>query len=207
MRISGMSTLVILTAVTAAGQQNLPGGGWSPAPAANQGLRPIFSPIPTVVPGYIVPADSPQFVFLGPSVDQLTISYPAALAGGSSTGRTSFTVKMLNQVKLAVSSTVSANANGTFDYSYVISNDASAIDSVRVWSIALPAVDAALSASHPSWTFEHHAANSDPNPPKGTVSMSPVVLANWHSPAANLCSRTPPLAVSISSRHTCRESH
>ncbi|MGA7240667.1 MAG: hypothetical protein WBY44_33595 [Bryobacteraceae bacterium] len=186
MRVWKISTLIVALAALAAGQQSAGTRASGSASPANQGLRPIFSPIPTVAPGYTVPLDSPEFVFLGPTIDQLTISYPANLAGGAATERTSFTVKMLNQVKPIVSSTVSVTASGSYDYSYVVANDASAADGVKVWSIAMPAVDAVISASHPSWTFDEHAATSDPNPPKGTVSMSPVVLASWHSPAPNL---------------------
>ena len=185
MRLARISTLVMLLALIAAAQQSPIVGGSGSAPTAGQGLRPIFSPIPTVVAGYTVPVESPQYVFLGPTVNQLTISYPAALGGGTSSERIALTVKMLNQVKLIVSSTVTANSNGSYDYSYSIANDPSASDGVKVWSIAMPAIDAVLSASHPSWAFSQQPANADPNPPKGTVSMSPVVLANWNSPATS----------------------
>jgi hypothetical protein len=89
---------------------------------------------------------------------------------------------MLNQVKPTVSSTVSTNADGTYHYAYTIANDPTASDAIKVWSIAMPAIDAALSATHPSWTYSQVAAKADPDPPQKTVSMSPVILATWLAP-------------------------
>lgn len=144
-----------------------------------------FSPIPTVAAGSTVPIDSPQFVFLGPTTSQLTISYPAALGGTSSAaGRITFTAKMLNQVRPTVSCNVSTNSDGAYQYAYTLVNDSAATNPIMIWSIAMPAVDAAVSATHPSWAFSRMAANTDPNPPTGTVSMSPVTLGNWHAPQA-----------------------
>src|ERR1700756_4205359 len=59
-----------------------------------------ISPIPTVTATTVIPDNSPQFVFLGPTIADITISYPSALQGGlASGGRTTFKIKMLNQVK------------------------------------------------------------------------------------------------------------
>lgn len=150
---------------------------------ASAQTTPMFSPVPTVTPGYVIPFDSTDYVFVGPNISQLTISYPPSLAGQTSSERITFTVRALNLVKPTVSTTVSANPNGSFDYTYSISNDASSPDPINVWSIAMPAVDAATSASHPTWGFTQQSANWDPEPPKGTVSMSPVILGNWQAPA------------------------
>jgi hypothetical protein len=155
---------------TAAAQQPQPSAG--------------FSPIPTIAAGSTIPIDSPQFVFLGPTITQLTIAYPAARGGTpSSTGQISVTVKMLNQVIPTVSSTVATNADGTYHYAYSIANDPASPDPIKVWSIAMPAIDAATSATHPSWIYSQVPASTDPNPAKGMVSLSPIIMATWSAPS------------------------
>ena len=142
-----------------------------------------ISPIPTVTPGTMVPADSQQFVFLGPNIADLTISYPSRLVPAAVPGnQITLVVKALNQVKPVVSTTVSRNSAGTYDYSFAIQNDPSASDAIEVWSIAMPAVDAASSATHTSWSSTQEPVGGNPNPPVGTVSMFPVALITWRSP-------------------------
>src|SRR5258708_14196850 len=85
------------------------------AAAAHAQTSAGFSPVPTVAAGSSIPLDSPQFVFLGPTTRQLTISYPAELGGASSaSGRITLVTKMLHQVKTTLSRTVSRNADGTY---------------------------------------------------------------------------------------------
>jgi hypothetical protein len=76
-----------------------------------------LSPIPTLASGSTVPDGSPQFVFLGPSIRQVTLSYPAGLAGGNPSGALStFQIERLNQVAHSVTTQVTANSDGTYDY-------------------------------------------------------------------------------------------
>jgi hypothetical protein len=143
---------------------------------------PVFTPVPTVTSGYVIPADSGDYVFVGPNINQLTISYPASLAGQTTPERISLTLRALNLVKPTVSTTITPNGDGSFDYTYSISNDISSLDPIKVWSLAMPAIDAATSASHPTWAFSQQSANGDQTPPKGMISMSPVMIANWLAP-------------------------
>ena len=154
------------------------------AAVAQQGaVSSGISPVPTVAAGTSIPDNSQQFVFLGPNIANLTISYPASLAPGAAAGgRITLTVKTLNRVKPVVSTTVAVNSNGTYDYSFTLQNDPSAPDPVAVWSVAMPAVDAALTATHTSWLATQEPVPGNPNPPTGTVSMFPVALTTWRGP-------------------------
>lgn len=92
-----------------------------------------ISPIPTITSTTVIPDSSSQFVFLGPNIADLTISYPASLGGdGSANGRTTFKIRMLNQVKPIVSVDVVAESDGTYLYSYTIQNDVSARDGIKI---------------------------------------------------------------------------
>lgn len=149
-----------------AGQQTQPSAG--------------FSPVPTVTAGTVVPDDSPQYVFLGPTIYDITLSYPKDLASGTRSGpRQTYKLKMLNRVSPVVSAVVTVNADGSYDYAYTVQNDASARDSIKVWSIAMPAVDAVSSATHSVWRATAERAPGHPAPPPGGVSMTPVVFTTW----------------------------
>ena len=73
-----------------------------------------LSPIPTFASGSTVPNGSPQFVFLGPNIRQVTLSYPAGLASGSLAGaRSTLQIERLDQVAQGVTTQVTANSDGT----------------------------------------------------------------------------------------------
>ena len=139
-----------------------------------------LSPIPTVTPNFTVPEESTQFVFLGPRISELTISYPANLQFAKPSGpRRTYLVKMLNQVSPVVFTTVTPNPDGTYDYVYSIRNEEGAKDPIALWSIAMPATDAVLSASHPQWTASKTAAPGHSKPLPNAASMSPVMFSSW----------------------------
>jgi hypothetical protein len=146
-----------------------------------QQLRILLSPIPAIAPGATIPFDSPQFVFVGPNISQLTISYASSLAGIGSTERTTLLVKKLDQVVPSVSSGVVKTPTGTYEYKYSLGNGTTAADPISVWSIAIPVIDGILSASHPSWTVSQDLVATGDLPARGSFSMSPVLLASWHA--------------------------
>jgi hypothetical protein len=88
---------------------------------------------------------------------------------------------MLNQVAPTVSTAVTANADGSYDYTYTVQNDATAVDPIRVWSIAMPAVNAVSSAHHSVWSVTAEAAPGNAAARADSVSMTPVVFAAWRS--------------------------
>lgn len=160
------------------------------AASAQQGYTISFGPLPSVVAGSPVPLDSTQFVFAGPNISQLTVSYPSVLAGTPSADRVTFVVRKLDQVKPILSSSVTSGAVGAYTYTYAIRNDLSATDGIQVWSLSLPASDGATSASHPSWnTTMDVASPSTALPPAGMIGVTPVLFATWHAPANGAAGR------------------
>lgn len=142
-----------------------------------------LSPIPTIAAGTAVPDSSPQLVFLGPNIGTLTLSWPSALVPNSaSSGRMTASVSMLNQVQAGISTIVTANSDGTYNYAYTVSNAPGAAHPIKVWSIGMPAIDGALSATHSSWQAALEQVSTAPNPPTNTVSMGTVALTTWSSP-------------------------
>lgn len=141
-----------------------------------------FSPVPTITAGAAIPDDSLQYVFLGPTIRDVTLSYPRGLASGTRSGlRQTYKLRMLNQVAPTVSTAVTANADGSYDYTYTVQNDATAVDPIRVWSIAMPAVNAVSSAHHSVWSVTAEAAPGNAAARADSVSMTPVVFAAWRS--------------------------
>ena len=127
--------------------------GFFAAVGSPQGLALAgFSPVPTVVSGSNIPDGSPQFVFLRPSIRQLTISYPEGLASGVLSGpRRSFQVDLINQVVPMVSTAITVNSDGTLDYAQTVQNGTKASQHIRVWGLSIPSTLAVSQTSHPIW--------------------------------------------------------
>lgn len=141
---------------------------------------PMLSPIPIVTAGSIIPPDSKQYVFLGPNISELTISYPSELEVGGGVGqRGTFTVEMLNQVRPIVSTTVTEQQDGTFEYVYSIGNDSNARYAIKVLALGLPATDALLSPATTPWSANSESAPGHENALPGAVSMTPVMFSTW----------------------------
>ena len=150
------------------------------AQQASLGRTPILSPVPFVTAGGILPSDSKQYVFLGPHVSELTISYPSDLEVGGTVGaRRTFTVKMLNQVRPIVSTSVTEQQDGTFEYVYSIRNDSSARDAIKILALALPATDVLLSPAITPWSATSESARGHENAFPGAMSMTPIMFSTW----------------------------
>jgi hypothetical protein len=150
------------------------------AQQAGLGPTPMLSPVPIVTAGAIIPSDSKQYVFLGPKISELTISYPSDLEVGGGVGpRRTFTVKILNQVRPIVSTTVTEQQDGTFEYVYAIRNDSNARDAIKVLALALPATDALLSPATTPWSAKSESARGHENALPGAASMTPVMFSTW----------------------------
>ena len=148
------------------------------------GQTPGISPIPVILPGNTVPLDSEQFVFLGPRVSELTISYPSELDPGAAAGaRRTYKVKMLNQVQPVVSTAVKELPDGTFEYVYTVRNGPEAQDAIKVLSLGLPATDALISAENSQekseWTATRQLSSRHRAPLPGAASMTPVMFSTW----------------------------
>jgi hypothetical protein len=111
----------------------------------------MISPIPAWPPDGTIPDSlKNNYVFLGPSVREITVSYPASLEDPSQTGRKTFTLELHNQVEPTLSVRIAQDPNGVYVYDYVLGNAQSAKQAIRLWSFTSPAND--LAARRPSWS-------------------------------------------------------
>lgn len=118
-------------------------------------LKAGFSPFP------IWPADGnipdnlkDHYVFLGPKVGQVTISYPASLEGvaPSQTGQKTYTFDLPNQVDPVFSVRISQDASGAYNYDYVLQNGESAKQAIKAWSLIGPANDPSFRVNRQGWS-------------------------------------------------------
>jgi hypothetical protein len=92
-----------------------------------------------------------HYLFLGPKVGQVTISYPASLDDPRLTGRKTFVLDLHNQVEPIFSVQISAG-NGIYNYDYVLRNGKSAKQVIKTWFFPGPANDPAFQVQGPGWT-------------------------------------------------------
>ena len=129
--------LIVLASVALFGQAT-PQAALSPFP-----IWPSDGNIPDNLKDY--------YVFLGPKVGQVTVSYPASLYDPSLTGRKTFVLDLHNQVEPIFSIQISAG-NGIYNYDYVLRNGKSAKQVIKTWSLPGPANDPAFQVKGPGWT-------------------------------------------------------
>jgi hypothetical protein len=147
---------------------------------------PMLSPIPFVTSGASVPPGSTQYIYRGPHVSELTISYPSELEGGGIVGvRRMFTIKMLNQVSPLVSTSVTEQQDGTFEYVYSIGNGSKARDPIKLLALALPATDVLLWPATTPWPATTVPAQGHKNALPGAMSMTAVMFSTWQDAAGS----------------------
>jgi hypothetical protein len=139
-----------------------------------------FSPIPILPQGGNIPSDSTQYVFLGPTVDKVTISFPSGLALGDRSGppRT-YQVDLPSQVALSATATVTRMTDGSYDYAYAAQNGSGARKGVGVWSIGTPSSDAVSSTKHETWVAT--VENPEGRPP-GVWATVATHFVTWRNP-------------------------
>ena len=93
-----------------------------------------------------------NYVFLGPRVGEVTVSYPASLDDPNQTGWKTFTFELHNLVAPRVSVVIAQDPSGVYAYDYSLQNGESAKQAIRTWSFVGPAGDSRLTASGPGWT-------------------------------------------------------
>src|SRR3989442_6107969 len=93
-----------------------------------------------------------NYVFLGPRVGEVTVSYPASLDDASQTGRKTFTFELHNLVDPSFSVDITRDPGGVYTYNYFLRNGVAAKQAIRTWSLVGPANDSSLKASFPGWS-------------------------------------------------------
>jgi hypothetical protein len=115
--------------------------------------RAVLSPIPAWPSDGNIPDHlKNNYVFLGPRVGEVTVSYPANLDDPSQTGRKTFTFELHNLVAPSVSVAIAQDPSGAYTYDYSLRNGEWAKQAIRTWSFVGPAGDSSLSANGPDWT-------------------------------------------------------
>ncbi len=97
-----------------------------------------ISPVPIVPPpGRSYPEG--QYVFLGPSIRELTLVYPRKDADGQVYGiEKTVRVPMVNQVRVGLECDVIKRADGQFEYTYRLRNGTEAVQPITSWSLNIP---------------------------------------------------------------------
>src|SRR5436189_411271 len=115
--------------------------------------RAVLSPIPAwPSDGHIPDHLKNNYVFLGPRVGEVTVSYPASLDDPSQTGRKTFTFELHNLVDPSFSVDITRDPPGVYTYNYFLRNGVAAKQAIRTWSLVGPANDSSLKASFPGWS-------------------------------------------------------
>jgi hypothetical protein len=117
---------------------------------ASQGM---ISPFPAWPPdGNIPEMLQNNYVFLGPRMGEIVVSYPAVLDNPNQTGRRTFTFELHNQVEPTFTVQMAQGSNGVYAYDYLLRNGRSAKQSIRTWSFVGPVNDAGFSVSRQGWS-------------------------------------------------------
>jgi hypothetical protein len=93
-----------------------------------------------------------NYVFLGPRLGEIIVSYPASLDDPSQTGRRTFTFELRNQVSPTFTVQLAKDSNGLFSYDYTLRNGESAKQSIQSWFLVGPAQDASFVSTGAGWS-------------------------------------------------------
>jgi hypothetical protein len=151
-----------------------------PAPA--QGA---LGPVPAWPPDGNLPDNlKNNYVFLGPTLGQIVVSYPASLDDPGATGRKTFTFRLHNLVQPLVAVQIARDRNGVYTYDYVLGNGGSATQAIRSWSFAGPGDDAGFEVTRPGWSARVRESAFAKQMAVGTVLQRPAEVM-FHSRSGN----------------------
>lgn len=111
----------------------------------------LFEKLPVWAPSENAPVANPnRYVFRDASTDEIVISYPVdrALPNGA---RVTYRYRPQNQVAPKIRATVTRQSDGTYRYSYVISNGSGARQNIENWSLIGPGPASDILQEHPRW--------------------------------------------------------
>ncbi|HXG33184.1 MAG TPA: hypothetical protein VNJ11_07460 [Bryobacteraceae bacterium] len=145
-----------------------------------------LSPSP-VLPPSGQPSLEGQFVYLGPTVHELTVFYPLRGPDGKLAGYGKvIRIPLGNGVSPQVSVTLRRNPDGTFLYSYSVANLSGARQALAQWSLPVPAGVGTVGAP-PGWQVTADGPIDSDYRPQGPEQMSPLrrtVILTWSTERA-----------------------
>lgn len=151
-------------------------------PAAGQVARSAGrSPTP-VLPPSGQPHIEGQFVYLGPTVHELTVFYPLRTPDGTLAGyQKTVRIPLPNGVDPRITAELGRNPDGTFSYHYVVANLSGARQALGQWSIPVPAGVGSVGGPQ-GWRVMGDRLAETSYQPQGAEQMSPqppVVTLTW----------------------------
>ena len=127
--------------------------GATVAVSAQRGVQSVISAIPAWPADGNVPDNlQNNYVFLGPRLGEIVVSYPATLDDPNKTGRTTFTFALRNQVSPTFTVQLTHRADGLFGYDYTLHNGESARQFIQSWFMVGPAHDPNFVSAGAGWS-------------------------------------------------------
>ncbi len=146
-----------------------------------QGQRAVA---PSILPVPPWPADGNvnalppgRYVFFNPKDAEWVISYPETL-GDPQSPRVTLRLGSHAQVTPSIEVHMNRESNGSFSYSYIIVNAATARTPIQGWTLLVPAQDSKLAATHPIWGVHSNTGTPARERP-GLVTPTPLVALEW----------------------------
>ncbi len=102
-------------------------------------------------PGRLPSELNDQYVFLDPSKDEIVVVLPGRLTGEPGAPPQIVRVPLRNRIAPELTSSVSRNQSGSYDYTYALQNGRGAIETVTTWSLVAPCEDATFQFTHQRW--------------------------------------------------------
>jgi hypothetical protein len=140
-----------------------------------------ISPSP-VLPPSGQPNQEGQFVYLGPTVHELTLFYPMRGPDGRLLGYSkAVRVPLVNGVAPDISTEVRRNSDGRFSYRFIVANLPEARQAIRHWSLPVRAGVGAVAAPA-GWQWAADGPTEASYRPQGPEEMTPLrrrVTVSW----------------------------
>jgi hypothetical protein len=157
-------------------------GVWKPVARAQQGSIEM-SPVPFWPPTAEHLEQRPgQFVFFDPVTREWVVSYPEDMTAPQTSQKVEVRFGRASEVKPVVSAHVERRADGSYSYSYVVQNDASARNPVARWTLLVPVGDESFRATHANWGASRNEAG---NPTVLNPGARRLAELHWTPPNAN----------------------
>jgi hypothetical protein len=127
--------------------------------SAQRGVQGVISAIPAWPADGNIPDNlQDNYIFLGPRLGEIVVSYPNTLDDPNKTGRTTFTFALRNQVRPTFTVQLTQKADGLFGYDYTLHNGESARQSIQSWFMVGPPHDPNFVSVGAGWSARKASA-------------------------------------------------